>query len=157
MQSPSFDISSLNLDAKKYLVKITISMANEPNIVEEVVYYRRYMDLDFFLRWAWYFEYLAARVKVANPRRVVELIGGSDEWLSEEEERRKKSASLLKTKLNQIRKLKKEVINDDLFGLTSAKHDAKIQRVQNDIDALQEGTFDVFYMPEYKNTIKDWI
>lgn len=157
MQSPSFDISSLNLDAKKYLVKITISMANEPNIVEEVVYYRRYMDLDFFLRWAWYFEYLAARVKVANPRRVVELIGGSDEWLSEEEERRKKSASLLKTKLNQIRKLKKEVINDDLFGLTRAKHDTKIQRVQNDIDALQEGKFDVFYMPEYKNTIKDWI
>lgn len=157
MQSPSFDISSLNLDAKKYLVKITISMANEPNIVEEVVYYRRYMDLDFFLRWAWYFEYLAARVKVANPRRVVELIGGSDEWLSEEEERRTKSASLLKAKLNQIRKLKKEVINDDLFGLTSAKHDAKIKRVQNDIDALQEGTFDVFYMPEYKNTIKDWI
>lgn len=157
MQSPSFDISSLNLDAKKYLVKITISMANEPNIVEEVVYYRRYMDLDFFLRWAWYFEYLAARVKVANPRRVVELIGCSDEWLSEEEERRKKSASLLKAKLNQIRKLKKEVINDDLFGLTIAKHDAKIQRVQNDIDALQEGTFDVFYMPEYKNTIKDWI
>lgn len=149
--------SELPLDAKRYVVKITISMLKYHGIVEETVYYRRQMRLDLFIRWQWYFEYLAALVKVHNPHRRVELIAGNDEYLPEKEEIEKKAKSLLSRKLGQIKRLKGEVVQDDLFGFAQEKHNQKIERVQGEIDSLQRGENNFFYMPEYKNTIKKWI
>lgn len=150
-------ISELPLDANRYVVKISVSMLRETQITEEVVYYRRQMSLDFFIRWMWYFEYLAALVKVHNPHRRVELYAGSDEYLPEKEEIEKKAKSLLSRKLGQIKRLKGEVVQDDLFGFAQEKHNQKIERVQGEIESLQRGENNFFYMTEYKNTIKKWI
>lgn len=149
--------SELPLDAKRYVVKITISMLKYHGIVEETVYYRRQMSLDLFIRWQWYFEYLAALVKVHNPHRRVELIAGNDEWLTEEEEIEKRAKSLLSRKLAQIKKLKGQVVQDDLFGFTQEAHDKKIERIHGEVESIQRGEVNFFYMPEYKNTIKKWI
>lgn len=40
----------------------------------EVIYYRNKLPMWIIEQWKWYFEYLAALVKVNNPRRKVELI-----------------------------------------------------------------------------------
>lgn len=149
--------SELPLDAKRYVVKITISMLKHHGIPEEPVYYRRQMSLDLFIRWQWYFEYLAALVKVHNPHRRVELIAGNDEWLTEEEEIEKRAKSLLSRKLAQIKKLKGQVVQDDLFGFTQEAHDKKIERIQGEVESIQRGEVNFFYMPEYKNNIKKWI
>lgn len=149
------EFSKIPLDANKYCVRISISMLS-CHLVEEVVYYRRQMSLDTLMKWMWYFEYLAALVKVHNPHRRVEFWAGCDEFLSEQDEIEKKAKSLLSRKLAQIKKLKGEVVQDDLFGFTQAKHDEKIERVQGEIDALQRGEANFYYVKEYKNVIKKW-
>ena len=150
--------SELPLDAKCYVVKITVSMLRYHGIVEETVYYRRQLSLNLLIRWQWYFEYLAALVKVHNPHRRVELFTGNDKWLTEQEEIEKSAKSRLSRKLAQIKRLKGEVVQDDLFGFAQAKHDKKIERIQGEIESIQRGEHNfLYYMPEYKNNIKKWI
>ena len=40
----------------------------------EVIYYRNKLPMWIIKQWRWYFEYLAALVKINNPRKKVELI-----------------------------------------------------------------------------------
>lgn len=150
-------ISEIPLDANRYVVKITISMLKYHGIPEDTVYYRRQMSIDFLIRWMWYFEFLAALVKVHNPHRRVEMIVGRDEWLTEEEEIENRAKTLLSRKLAQIKKLKGQVVQDDLFGFTQEAHDKKIERIQGEVDSIQRGEVNFFYMPEYQNHIKQWI
>ena len=150
-------ISEIPLDANRYVVKITISMLKYHGIPEDTVYYRRQMSMDFLIRWMWYFEFLAALVKVHNPHRRVEMIVGRDEWLTEEEEIENRAKTLLSRKLAQIKKLKGQVVQDDLFGFTQEAHDKKIERIQGEVDSIQRGEVNFFYMPEYQNHIKQWI
>ena len=150
-------ISEIPLDANRYVVKITISMLKYHGIPEDTVYYRRQMSMDFLIRWMWYFEFLAALVKVHNPHRRVEMIVGRDEWLTEEEEIENRAKTLLSRKLAQIKKLKGQVVQDDLFGFTQEAHDKKIERIQGEVDSIQRGGVNFFYMPEYQNHIKQWI
>ena len=150
-------ISEIPLDANRYVVKITISMLKYHGIPEDTVYYRRQMSIDFLIRWMWYFEFLAALVKVHNPHRRVEMIVGRDEWLTEEEEIENRAKTLLSRKLAQIKKLKGQVVQDDLFGFTQEAQDKKIERIQGEVDSIQRGEVNFFYMPEYQNHIKQWI
>ena len=157
MNNQFMKISEIPLDANRYVVKITISMLKYHGIPEDTVYYRRQMSIDFLIRWMWYFEFLAALVKVHNPHRRVEMIVGRDEWLTEEEEIENRAKTLLSRKLAQIKKLKGQVVQDDLFGFTQEAHDKKIERIQGEVDSIQRGEVNFFYMPEYQNHIKQWI
>lgn len=64
---------SQTMNGIEFFVKITLFKGSH---ADAVVYYRRYMNIDFILRWKWYFEYLAARLKVSHPREKVELLCG---------------------------------------------------------------------------------
>ena len=52
------------------VIRIDISMEKCYHIPEEVVYYR-IQPIDSWSRWVWYYEYLAALLKVHNPKRKV--------------------------------------------------------------------------------------
>lgn len=51
-------------------VKITIFKGHH---ADEVVYYRNKLSVSMIEKWRWYFEYLAALIKVNNPLRKTEL------------------------------------------------------------------------------------
>lgn len=139
------------------VVKITISMKNYP-IVEEVVYYRGNMNVQQAYKWRWYFEYLAALVKVANPHRKVNLITIDDnDLLLGEEYKQKKIKTLLSARKGQLKKLQNTIIEDDLFGIKSAEHAEKIAKKKEEVEKLERGEFDGWVPSTYKNTIKKWI
>lgn len=60
----------------KCVVKISVSSETNYSHIDDVVYYHSGMSADFVQRWLWFFEYLAARVKVANPKRKVVFYKG---------------------------------------------------------------------------------
>lgn len=123
----------------------------------KVVYLRSGMDVDFAVRWRWYFEYLAARVKVANPRRKVELYIGKQDVLLGEVWVEYHKKNLLKHRRAKLAKLEKGVVEDDLFGFNAEKNREQIQKVKDDIAQLENGTYPIVKFPEYVNHIKDWI
>ena len=43
-------------------------------LAEATIYYRYNLPMRIVEKWKWYFEYLAAKVKCANPHRKVELL-----------------------------------------------------------------------------------
>ena len=56
-------ISDIELSKTEFFVKIVLYKGY---YVNSVVYYRRYMNIDFVLRWRWYFSYIKARLKVTR-------------------------------------------------------------------------------------------
>lgn len=52
-------------------VKITIFKGHH---ADEVVYYRNKLSVSMIEKWRWYFEYLAALIKVNNPLRKTEQV-----------------------------------------------------------------------------------
>lgn len=138
-------------------VKIAITGINGYHI-EEVIYYRYNLNVDFATKWKWYFRYIAALVQVNNPRRKVELyIGPQGDVLCGQDYIDPKSKSLLKAKTSQLKKLEKTIVQDDLFNLTSHDHETKKQRVKEEINALERGEFNYYVFPTYINKIKKWI
>lgn len=65
-------------ESDKYVgvVKIAVSTEGNPYHVDDVIYYRSGMSPDFAVKWSWYFEYLAALIKVRHPKRSVFMYGG---------------------------------------------------------------------------------
>ena len=110
------------------------------------------------LRWKWYFEYLAARVKVKHPKRTVRLkivqkpadLRLGDEYIAQ------KSKTLIKAKRAQIAKLEKDHTTD-LFSFAELDRADKICRLQKEISALERGEFPYYYPLKSKNVIKQWI
>ena len=126
--------------------------------IEEVIYYRYNQPLQFVERWKWYFEYLAALVKVHNPHRKVELIicAQSDvlcgaDYISD------KTKTLLRAKKSKLKKMVTGRYEDDLFGFAKVEHDNKISDIQEEIDALDRGEFRYHIPPTEINNIKKWI
>ena len=139
------------------VVKITISTAIYYHHVEEVVYYRSGMTPDFVDRWLWYFEYLAALVKVKNPRRRVEFYKGPQEVLLGKEWHEYRRLAMIKSRNIKLKKLEKGVVNDDIFGFKSQDNAIEIAKVRSQLDALERDEFPIPEFPEYKNEIKKWI
>lgn len=125
--------------------------------VEEVVYYRNKLPMWIVEQWKWYFEYLAARIKVKNPRRKVELVICAQTLLQGEEYIQVKSASLLKAKKARLTKLMDRPVAADLFGFNQEARDEKIQALMAEIEALERGEFNYYVPQTYINTIKEWI
>ena len=126
--------------------------------VEDVIYYRYNLPLELVQRWKWYFEYLTALVKVHNPKRKVELIicaqhttiCGKD-YIGEH------IRTFLRAKKIQLKKAITGRYEDDLFGFEKAKHDSKIQFLQEEIEALERGEFRYYVPPTEINKIKEYI
>ncbi|MGL5913473.1 MAG: hypothetical protein ACRCZB_04855, partial [Bacteroidales bacterium] len=100
----------------KAVIKITISEINSHHVAE-VIYYRGNMNVKHVYKWRWYFDYLAALVKVANPHRnvVLHTVDESDLLLGEEYKQRK-IKTLLTARRGQLKRLQATITDDDLFG-----------------------------------------
>lgn len=139
---------------KQCIVKIAVSTTDNYNHIDDVVYYRSGMSPDFVSRWMWFFEYVAARVKVANPRRRVEIYHGpADIMLGQEwhEYRRKALLKSRNIKLNQLRRIRPD---DDLFGFSAADHEQDIKAVKHQIALLERDEYIIPEFPEYINKLK---
>lgn len=136
------------------VVKISIGSYNS---VDEVIYYRAGLSVDFVVRWLWYFEYIAAVVKVANPKRKITLYTGRQDVLVGKDWHEYRRSSLLKSKKLKVKRIQNGEFDDDLFGFANQERQAKIESLQKDIVDLEEDkyTFDEF--PAYINLIKSYI
>lgn len=125
--------------------------------VEEVVYYRNKLPMWIVEQWKWYFEYMAARIKVKHPRRKVELVICAQTLLQGEEYIKVKSASFLKSKKARLTKLMDRPVAADLFGFSQEAREEKIKALKSEIEALERGEFNYYVPQTYINTIKEWI
>lgn len=124
--------------------------------VEEVIYYQYALPLRIVERWKWYFEYLAALVKVHNPRRKVELVICAQEYNSVEDYISERTKNLLRAKKVKLKRTRTG-IEDDLFGFAKAEREKLTDQVQREIEALERGEINFYVPPEYINKIKKWI
>ena len=139
------------------VVKISVTSETDRYHVDDVVYYRSGMSADFAVRWSWYFEYLAALVKVSNPKRAVFLSGGRQDILLGKEWHDYRREVLLKSRQRKLKQLNMPVVDDDLFGFKSQDNEAKKAKVSAEIDALVKDTYPISEFPEYINKIKDYV
>ena len=124
----------------------------------EVVYYRYNMPPILVFKWKWYFEYLAARIKVSNPRNKVELIITQQNVLCGDDYVQEKIKNLLKRCRSELNRLERMTVNDDLFGNIGKSHAEKIAKLRNKKDELENGSFKLSYIPPtYINSVKKWI
>ena len=137
--------------------KITISMKNYRNIPEAVIYWNGGFTATQLVNWMWYFEYLAALVKVHYPERKVTLTTGRQDMPVGQEYIEIKSKSLLSGKRGQLKKLLNTPFDDDLFGFASEQRQAKIDKLDKEIKALEAGEFNYWVAPTYINRIKEYI
>lgn len=140
------------------IVKITISNERLYNHVDDVIYYRSGMSVDFAIRWRWFFDYLTARVKVAHPRQNVKCVitSGADIMLGKEWHEHRRQA-MLKTAFAKLKKMETEPIQDDLFGFTSSEIEAKKDELRDKVRRLMADTYPISEFPEYINKIKSYL
>lgn len=124
-------------------------------LAEETIYYRYDMPMCIVEKWKWYFEYLAAIVKRANPRRKVELIiCAQQDCLCGADYVSERTKNLLRAKNIKLKKLRIGEIENDLFSMAKADNEAKIESVRREIEALERGEFNYYVPPIYINKIK---
>lgn len=141
----------------KCIVKISVSSETNYSHIDDVVYYRSGMSPDFVQRWLWFFEYLSARVKVANPRRKVEFYKGPQDIMLGQEWHEYRRCVMMKSCNTKLKKLEKGVVNDDLFHFASQDNDRKISEVRSKLASLAKDEFPIQEFPEYINKIKNYI
>lgn len=125
--------------------------------VDEVVYYRNKLPMHIVEQWKWYFEYVAARIKVKHPRRKVELVICAQTLLQGEEYIEAKTLSLLKSKRNMLKRLQERPVTPDLFGFNQEARQEKIEKCAKEIDALERGEFNYYVPQTYINNLKEWV
>lgn len=123
----------------------------------EVIYYRNKLPMWIIEQWRWYFDYLAALVKVNNPRRKVELTVCAQTLKQGQEYIEDKSKTLLRAKKSKLKKLQNTPVQNDFFNFAKDERDSKVQAVQGEINALERGEFNYYVPPTYINRIKNWI
>lgn len=143
------------MEAKKQIcVKITIYKGSH---ADEVVYYRNKLPFEIAEKWKWYFEYIAALVKVNNPKRKVELAMCVQTLLQGQEYIEAKSKTMLRAKRGLLNRLKQGVVDEDLFGFNQQRNEEKRKRIENEIAALERGEFNYYVPQTYINKIKQFI
>ena len=135
-------------------VKIVIYKGAHP---DKTIYYRNSLPMRIVSKWKWYFEYLAALVKVNNPRNRVELTIGEQGLLQGKEYIEEKTKTKLRSKKAQLKKLEQPIIDDDLFCTKARQTAKKKSRLISEIQALENGEFNYYVPPTYINEIKKYI
>lgn len=141
----------------KCVVKISVSSETNYSHIDDVVYYRSGMSPDFVQRWLWFFEYLSARLKVANPRRKVEFYKGPQDIMLGQEWHDYRRNVMMKSCNTKLKKLEKVIINDDLFHFASQDNERKISEVRSKMASLEKDEYPIPAFPEYINKIKNYI
>lgn len=142
---------------KQCVVKIAVSTAENYTHIDDVVYYRSGMSPDFVARWMWFFEYLGARVKVANPRRRVEIYHGPADIMLGQEWHEHRRQAMLKSRNIKLNQLQRTTPDGDLFGFAQADHAKRIGEVQQQIAQLERDEYPIPDFPEYINKIKEYL
>jgi len=126
--------------------------------VSDVAYYRSNLTVAMVSRWRWYFEYLAALIKVNNKRMKVELIiCGQDNMLNGKDYIEHKTKTLLSAKKGQIKRLKRDnSYKLNLFDFGKEEIESKIERISNEVESLEKGEFNYYVPVEYINKIKKY-
>lgn len=135
-------------------VKITVYKGYH---ADKVVYYRGQISIDMLEKWRWYFEYLAARIKVKHPRRKVELTIGRQTLLLGDEYVQEKIKNLLRHRRAKLQKLINTPVASDLFNDNQIDLEKKIEQTRVEIAALERGEYTGWVPPYYINEIKQWI
>lgn len=135
-------------------VKITVYKGYH---ADKVVYYRGQISIDMLEKWRWYFEYLAARIKVKHPRRKVELTIGRQTLLLGDEYVQEKIKNLLRHRRAKLQKLINTPVASDLFNDNQIDLEKKIEQTKAEIAALERGEYTGWVPPYYINEIKQWI
>ncbi len=142
---------------KRCVVKIAVSSETDYYHIDDVVYYRSGMSPDFIERWLWFFEYLAARIKVANPRRKVEFYKGPQEIKLGREWHEYRRGVMMKSRTTKLKQLEKGVVDDDLFHFKSEDNERKKAEVKAQLESLERDEFPIPEFPEYINKIKEYL
>lgn len=142
---------------KRCVVKIAVSSETDYYHIDDVVYYRSGMSQDFIERWLWFFEYLAARIKVANPRRKVEFYKGPQEIKLGREWHEYRRGVMMKSRTTKLKQLEKGVVDDDLFHFKSEDNERKKTEVKAQLESLERDEFPIPEFPEYINKIKEYL
>lgn len=135
-------------------VKITVYKGYH---ADKVVYYRGQISIDMLEKWRWYFEYLAARIKVKHHRRKVELTIGRQTLLLGDEYVQEKIKNLLRHRRAKLQKLINTPVASDLFNDNQIDLEKKIEQTRAEIAALERGEYTGWVPPYYINEIKQWI
>lgn len=98
-----------NSTERRLFVKIRFNKDSRYVALAETVYFRNDMDVDFFMRWKWFFEYRAALLRVQNPRAFVELTHGSYVYVFPEDEYKEKVNNLLLAAKRNLTKFKRQI------------------------------------------------
>lgn len=142
---------------KRCVVKIAVSSETDYYHIDDVVYYRSGMSPDFIERWLWFFEYLAARIKVANPRRKVEFYKGPQEIKLGRDWHEYRRGVMMKSRTTKLKQLEKGVVDDDLFHFKSEDNERKKAEVKAQLESLERDEFPIPEFPEYINKIKEYL
>ena len=135
-------------------VKITICKGCNDR---EVIYYRNKLPLWIVEQWRWYFDYLAALVKVSNPRLKVELTICAQTLKQGQEYIEEKTKTLLRAKKAKLKKLQSQPLQYDLFHFERDKFAKASQELREAIAALERGEFNYYVPPTNINKLKNWI
>lgn len=159
MQGISIATSAQNyrIMEKRCVVKIAVSSETDYYHIDDVVYYRSGMSPDFIERWLWFFEYLAARIKVANPRRKVEFYKGPQTIKLGREWHEYRRGVMMKSRTTKLKQLEKGVVDDDLFHFKSEDNERKKAEVKAQLESLKRDEFPIPEFPEYINKIKEYL
>ena len=93
----------------RFFVKIRFHKENKYSALAEVYYYKDNMNLDFFMRWMWYFEYRAALLRVQNPHAFIEMTKGSYQYTLPEDSYKNKVHNLLLAAKRNLTKYKNQI------------------------------------------------
>lgn len=138
----------------QFCVKITVFKNHH---ADKVVYYRGIVSMNIIEKWRWYFEYLAARIKVKHPRRKVELTICPQTLLLGDEYVQEKIKNLLRHRRSKLQKLINIPVTSDLFNDNQIDLEKKIEQTRAEIAALERGEYTGWVPPYYINEIKQWI
>lgn len=159
MQGISIATSAQNyrIMEKRCVVKIAVSSETDYYHIDDVVYCRSGMSPDFIERWQWFFEYLAARIKVANSRRKVEFYKGLQEIKLGRERHEYRRGVMMKSRTTKLKQLEKGVVDDDLFHFKSEDNERKKAEVKAQLESLERDEFTIPEFPEYINKMKEYL
>lgn len=119
-------------------------------------YYKRVYPYQMVLH-GWYFDYLAALLKVKYPKCEVNISKvDSCYYESKEDYMKKEIPNKIKNCQTQIKKLNsiKQKTIKDLFGFNHSEIDEKIAERENELKLLQEGKYYYWLPAEEQNNVK---